>query len=979
VQHGLRLPAGFEISEYAGSDLANDIYCMTLDPAGRVVVSGRGYIRALVSDAKGGNAVRAVEIAGAPRDGAMGLFWEGEWLYFTGEGGLRRYRIEKGATQPTGPSELICPLKTGGEHDAHAIRRGPDGWLYVLCGNMTGINRTHAALPTSPIKEPTAGAVLRFTPDLKKSEIVADGFRNPYGMDFNGDGELFTFDSDNERCVSLPWYEPTRFYHVVSGGHYGWQAPQHGQFWRFPPYLPDIVAPVATFGRGSPTGVACYRHTQFPGKYRGGMFLLDWTFGRIYFASLKKHGSTYTCHKEIFLEAVGENGFAPTAVAVHPVTGDMFVSIGGRGTRGAVYRIRYPKGVRAGGTADRTRLEARPLDWRPELGAMLLKETRSDDALTRRNALALLLRHRQRFGKEQLLDAVRSSWDHSDRLIRAACAAIIAVLDDRGRGALAEQAKTARQRMTVALGSPSGKAGESVVRAIEALTMKSSDSATRMAAVRVIQIAFGDLMSPRKKGTVWEGYSWRRGLSPQGDVKKPSIAIRSAFPSGKPELDREIARTLALLEDDDPATHAAVIERISPQSDPVDDFHYLIVLACLKGKRSVAITAKTAAALVDLDRKITARHYHRDRHWPLRLAETYEELSRKDPELNEAILQHPDFGQPSHALFVRGGGSQRRQAARLFLARARKDANYEWAPELIEIVGALPDEEVLPLARRLWERGGLEDALLDLLARKPQTQDRDKFLTGLNSSQSSTVRLCLEALAKLPPRNDGPTALALVLALRSLSDARDDKLLAAQLGRYLQKLTGQNKISTKDGWTLWFSKAYPGLAGRLGGDDGVDMAAWNKRLDKIHWSAGDSGRGNKIFTKTSCAACHSGAQALGPDLRGVTGRFSRPDLFTAILQPSRDVSPRYRTTQVTTADGKTYRGIVIYEAVDSLLLQTAAATTTRIVNKQIAERRITATSLMPSGLIDKLSDAEIADLYTYLKSLRKSAHPANAY
>src|SRR3974377_1805490 len=51
VQNGLRVPAGFEVTEYAGSDLANDIYCMTLDPSGRVVVSGRGYIRVLVADA----------------------------------------------------------------------------------------------------------------------------------------------------------------------------------------------------------------------------------------------------------------------------------------------------------------------------------------------------------------------------------------------------------------------------------------------------------------------------------------------------------------------------------------------------------------------------------------------------------------------------------------------------------------------------------------------------------------------------------------------------------------------------------------------------------------------------------------------------------------------------------------------------------------------------------------------------------------
>jgi hypothetical protein len=49
----------------------------------------------------------------------------------------------------------------------------------------------------------------------------------------------------------------------------------------------------------------------------------------------------------------------------------------------------------------------------------------------------------------------------------------------------------------------------------------------------------------------------------------------------------------------------------------------------------------------------------------------------------------------------------------------------------------------------------------------------------------------------------------------------------------------------------------------------------------------------------------------------VAGRFSRRDLFTAILQPSLDISPRYRTTLVMTAEDKVYQGIVIYEAVDS--------------------------------------------------------------
>jgi hypothetical protein len=41
----------------------------------------------------------------------------------------------------------------------------------------------------------------------------------------------------------------------------------------------------------------------------------------------------------------------------------------------------------------------------------------------------------------------------------------------------------------------------------------------------------------------------------------------------------------------------------------------------------------------------------------------------------------------------------------------------------------------------------------------------------------------------------------------------------------------------------------------------------------------------------------------------------------------------------------------------------------RLTNAQIAERRLTTRSLMPAGLLDRLGDQEIADLYAYLKSL----------
>lgn len=972
VQHGLRLPPGFEITEFADSKLANDIYTLTIDPKGRVVVSGRGYIRILEDTDGDGKADRAREVADGPKDGAMGLLWEGDALFVTGDGGLRRYRIRDDRTD--GPSELIRAFKTGGEHDAHAIRRGPDGWLYVLCGNHTGIDDKFKVLPTSPIRGPIAGCVLRFTPDLGECEIVADGFRNAYGMDFNPDGELFTYDSDNERCVSLPWYEGTRFYHVIPGGHYGWRSPQLGQFWRCPPYFADVVAPLADLGRGSPTGVVCYRHAQFPELYRGGLFLLDWTFGRVWFMKLKREGASYACEKQVFLEAVGENGFAPTAAAVHPTTGDLYLSIGGRGTRGAVYRIRYPAGLRSFTAADLAALQPKPrtLDWGLRSKEELVLKASTGEGWERLAALIAVRRHVSHFEPDLLREVINENLAEEDRHVRRAAGDLIA--DAAARGVTGSRLGSGKGKpradMALALGRWATRPDYVAESACRVLEGKEADADTRLVAVRLLQLVLGDLTAEKAKGSVWEGYTPRGGNLGADQTQTVASVLRAAFPAGQADLDREISRALAVLEVDSPDVLARVVERLTATSDPVDDLHYLIVIGRLKAPRSGAQTGRIAHALLDLDRKITERKRTRDTFWPLRLTELYAGLAEKDAGLHAAMLANADFGRPDHALFARAAGFDRRRAAEVFVQRAGTDTDYPWTPTQVELLGELSAERAEPLLRRLWDRGGMEESILPLLARRPDAADRARFLVGLGSPRLATIELSLAALEKLPAKTTGAELLPLIRALRRLGESKEEKPLRQRLATLLTRLTSQEIGPDKQAWTAWFSRTYPDLAGKLGNADGVDVAGWQRRLGALDWSAGNAERGRAVFAKASCAACHSGSQALGPDLQGVAGRFSRQDLFTAILQPSLDVSPRYQTTMLTTADGKTYQGVVIYEAVGSVMLQTGPTTTERLVDRQIIERRFSQTSLMPVGLLDKLTDAEIADLYAYLRGLQ---------
>src|SRR5688572_6415775 len=296
---GLRVARGFRVTQYADASLANDIYAMTLDRRGDVVVTSRGYIRTLLDNDGDGIADGSREFA-SPPTGGMGLCFDGNDLMFVGDGFFSRYRDSNGDGMADGGPEQLLPLQFR-EHGGHAPRKGPDGWWYVIGGNDTGFDQRHTTIPASTIIKPEAGAIIRVWPGPVQSEVIAHGFRNPYDFDFNWMGELFTYDSDVERDYFLPWYTPTRVYHVAHGGHHGWRLAGYQRSWNRPDYYPDGVSILADLGRGSPTGVTAYRHYQFPAFYRGGMFCADWTFGKVFYLPLDGNGTTYATRPQVFL------------------------------------------------------------------------------------------------------------------------------------------------------------------------------------------------------------------------------------------------------------------------------------------------------------------------------------------------------------------------------------------------------------------------------------------------------------------------------------------------------------------------------------------------------------------------------------------------------------------------------------------------------------------------------------------------------
>lgn len=335
------LQEGFEVVAVAGDKLVHDCFAMTIDSQGHPVVSGPGYIKTLLDDNSDGIYDRSVLWMDGPKQGAQGLWVENRQLYYVGDGGLWLSEDSNGDFVGDRGARKILNLPTGGEHDAHAIRRGPDGFWYLIVGNFAnGISKLLND-PASPVSRPRSGTLWRISPDFSSRSVWSHGMRNCYDFDFLPDGQVVTFDSDDEREAVLPWYRPTRVMVMGPGSDAGWC----GQTWKDRDdqiLMPQVIG---SMGRSSPTGVAVYEHSAYPDRYRGAVFVLDWTFGRVLCIYPNDNlpedqRAPGRLPAEIFMQTTGTVGFAPTDLCVAP-DGSLLICVGGRGTAGALYRVRY--------------------------------------------------------------------------------------------------------------------------------------------------------------------------------------------------------------------------------------------------------------------------------------------------------------------------------------------------------------------------------------------------------------------------------------------------------------------------------------------------------------------------------------------------------------------------------------------------------------------------------------------------------------
>ena len=1064
---GLRVERGFYVSLFADNDLAPDTWCMTIDSYGRVVVANGQSIRTLADDDGDGEADRVIEFARVTR-GVMGMCFDGSSLYAVADGWFERFDDANGDGVADGAPERLVPLGFG-EHGGHAIRKGPDGWWYIIGGNDSAFTpEKHAVLANSPIHKPEAGALLRLTPDGRQSEIIADGFRNPYDFDFNSEGDIFTYDSDVEADIFLPWYSPTRIYHVGYGQHHGWRLTGYKRSWPRPDYYTDTVPILARVGRGSPTGVTCYRHFQFPQYYHDGLFFADWTFGRIYFLPLQVNGASYTvADADVFIEPIGSQGFAPTDVAVG-ADGSLFISIGGRKTRGAVYQVEWtgpqtqlPVAPLLNADLNNVLLAAQPLDpwsrtlWMPaasragaeSFAAVVSDETmpplyrvRAIEVLTEmlggvpvararvaaqssspqvrariawslgrlpaENAAALLVRlarDRDASVERVALDAIgdrislinsadliailQSSLVHADKFVRLAAERVASRLQNDAW----IQLTTELPRVSAAVNSagvaqvlrtPDLSVHPEMIPALTNLLTQTRDPLMQLDAVRLLILALGDwhLNEP----TVEVNTAYELPAFPGNEFNLPLLRrlIRQLIPSANAMLNAEAARLLAMLEDDDRQTPALLMNLIDTRSSASSDFHYLVCLARLR-VTAPELSSRVAANILALSQKLGGQETRGKQNWNLRLIEVAQQLIRHEPTIGDAMLRHPQFATAAHVPLANSlEGERRNAAARQFLAVVKANASFPWTSELVSLLLLLPNESVVPIFRQHWNNVAIRDEILPRLAEQPIAADRAKFLAGLNSTQPPVVRASLGALLKLPPDLTGTNLVAPLQLLNRVVSEPAEQPLRAQLvvliTNSLKRTFPMREPMDNDPVTLrrayqpifdYIVSKYPGLIRAMNAEDNDDPVKWNAMWRATKWENGDAERGAEIFSQRGCAVCHRAAGQIGPDLAGVAQRLSPEDLMNAIVFPSRDMAPAYRTSTFQLRNREVYTGIVAFESADGWILQTGAGTSVRVNAADVVARQPGTVSVMPSGLLHGLRSQEVADLYAFLRTL----------
>ena len=947
----IQVPAGFDVTLFAGEPDVHQPIAMTMDDRGRLWVAecytygGHGFENQFRD--------RVVIFADDDHDGQFDrrtIFWDeghqlsgieygfgGLWVL---QGGLLQFLPDRdGNDVPDGEPEVLLDGFTdeAGHNVVNGLMWGPDGWLYGRHGiTATSYVGKPGAAPDDRV--PMNCAIWRYHPARKVFEVVTHGTTNPWGLDYDDHGEMFI----TNNVIGHLW-------HVVPGAHF---ERMHGE--DFHPYLYELIDQCADHyhwdtgeewtksrdgvgthgelgGGHSHCGGMIYLGDNWPDEYRNSIFMCNTHGRRVNRDTLHRQGAGYVGrHAPDFL--LVDNRWFRGVTLLYGPDGSVYLSDwtdlgechdhdGVHRTSGRIYRITYGK---LSSTNDQRPLDVNQLSWQELVELQLHKND-------------WFVRHARRVLQER---AVRGE----------------------------DLSEAAQELSKIWYEHPD------LTRRLRALWA--------LHAIGAIDGNFllNQLQDPEEHVRVWasllllEHPELPHGMVPKRALmatRDPSGLVRLYLASALQRLPLTsrwpVARGLALREEDasDPQLPLMLWYGIEPAvtTDPARALDLLSVTRVPQLRAFIA-------------RRITS------------------ELSQEQSAVSQLVelLGHPS------AAHLREPILEGMTAALRGQRKAAPPSN--WQPVQDALLDS-NDEKVVALVRELAVVFGDGQALEELIKiaedESADPQQRRNALSVLTEARPEGLVPTLHTLV-----DDRATAQLAIRALAAYDDPHTAELLVKRLDR-LQDDSRQEAIATLVSRPAYARTLLQAMADGKIEPDALSafnarqvLAFDNRELNDLlsqHWGTvrktpgekreqverlraeieggqlpeADKTRGQALY-KRVCGNCHrlyGEGGAIGPDLTG-SNRDNLDYLLENIIDPSAVVAQGFTVSTIVMNDGRVITGTILSETADTLTVQTAEQRLA-LDRDDVDEIHASSLSLMPDGLLEPLSAQEIADLIRYLR------------
>lgn len=928
----VKVADGFEVSLFANSAAANYPVFVAAAPDGTLYVSSDGN-GSLGRNPKRGRVIRLRDLDGDGRadetkvfcevDAPRGLVWDKDRLYLVHPPHLSEFIDADGDGVAEKQNVLVKNIAFGydqrpADHTTNGLSLGIDGWLYIAGGDF-GFMKAEGT--DGRTLQHRGGGVIRVRPDGTGLEIYSTGTRNILEVAISPLMDIFARDNTND---GGGWN--VRFHHFTG-------LDDHGYPRLYKNFNDECIQPLADYGGGSGCGAVYIDEPGF-GQWNNAPFTADWGTGAIWHHQVKPKGATFeeTRAPEPFIKMT-----RPTDADVDAMSRVYCASWKGATFNwegpdvGYIVQVR-PKGFKAEPLPDFAKARdedlakmldlTKPQSYRRRIEAQRELARRSNKQADSYLAQYATLRTPERnlvaaLKKGAPADEVMATLANSDPVIShvAIHAAAAQNLHAECLKAIDDPQRLNRHAVfrTLALMHQP----EVVTGLIERLGTTTDTTLRQELLFALCRLHFTE--------GEWKGDSWgtrpdTRGpyYQPEAWSETPKIAVAL-----KDALEKASSEEAALL--------VKELNRNRIQFN--EALERILVLA----KSDPKVLPELAAQLA------TAESIPGDAI-PLLLQ------ALKQPEAKTATI------------------------SQAIIALAKTDS----------AEGVSATLTVLDVLKKLPESGKDFEAATNAFFNAPKLENHHQLVEQIAEKLEWPVSMYADAaLLNLAHRKSGsPESIQLSQKAQEAGWAEPKR---------------RKQIIDAISATKHMASAAKVLAGLDDADPQVkgaaERAAKAMKIQKIEDKTpkimtlkpeealaailkekGDISLGEQIFTKATCAACHTTKESeaqKGPYLGNIAQTYKRPELAQNILDPNKTIAQGFASELIALKDGTSQMGFITLEGANEVKLRNIAAQEFTFKTTDIKERQKLPMSMMPPGLMMNFTVKEFASLLDYLESLVK--------